>query len=260
MSWKLPSKASSLRNPQSVRVEPGGFDVPRRLYELVRALPSSPRLIDVGADHGLLALAALRLSIADKVVALDRREGPLAGAAARTYIDKDDDYEFVLSDGLQEIETELTDSVVVAGMSGENAAGILESAMLKRAPPRLWAFQVNDGHPTLRRALFKAGFRVLSEWFVAESQRFFLNQVWILGENRAYLPTDAECELGPLAFSGHSPLMKVWIGLERARLARDLEGLKQARDFCGDDPRYQAIVHRDRLLAGQSLVIPAQTD
>jgi len=77
VSWKLPSKASSLRNLQAVRVDPGGFDVPRRLYELVRALPSSPRLIDVGADHGLLALAALRLSIADKVVALDRRETAL---------------------------------------------------------------------------------------------------------------------------------------------------------------------------------------
>ena len=60
--------------------------------------------------------------------------------------------------------------------------------------------------------------------------------------------------------SGHSPLMKVWIELERRRLARDLEGLKRARDYAPDDARVRAIVHRDRLLAGQSLEIPAQTD
>ena len=260
MSWKLPDeRVSQLRGPSSYTVENGGFELPWRLANLLHALPRRPRVLDVGADHGLMALAALRCGIASEVLAIDRREGPLEGAAARSYLRSDDAYRFVLSDGLNGVKTAHDDLVVVAGMSGENAATILHDALLTPTFPLVWAFQVNDGHDVLRRTLFDAGFCALSEWFVAEPKRFFLNQIWTFrGSRQSALERD--CALGPLSMSGHSPLMKVWIELERRRLARDLEGLKRARDYAPDDARARAIVRRDRLLAGQSLEIPAQTD
>ena len=108
----------------------------------------------------------------------------LEGAAARSYLRSDDAYRFVLSDGLKDIETAQDDLVVVAGMSGENAATILHDALLTPTFPLVWAFQVNDGHDVLRRTLFEAGFCALSEWFVAEPKRFFLNQIWTFRSSR----------------------------------------------------------------------------
>ena len=144
MSWKLPDSALSLRGPASVSIDPGGFDLPSRLFELLKALPRRRRLLDVGADHGLLALAALRLGIVEEAFAIDRREGPLAGAAARGYLAKNDRYQFVLSDGLKGVETAGDDVVVIAGMSGENASCILRDVLSRgERLPALWAFQVN---------------------------------------------------------------------------------------------------------------------
>ena len=250
MSWKLPDSALSLRGPASVSIDPGGFDLPSRLFELLKALPRRRRLLDVGADHGLLALAALRLGIVEEAFAIDRREGPLAGAAARGYLAKNDRYQFVLSDGLKGVETAGDDVVVIAGMSGENASCILRDVLSRgERLPALWAFQVNDGHTHLRETLFKAGFCALSEWFTSEPRRFFLNQLWVYSGG-APIYSERDCELGPLTLGGQSPLMRTWVKLERARLARELEGLQQARDFNADNLRYKAIVQRDRLLAG----------
>lgn len=260
MSWKLPEAARSLRGPATASIAPGGFDLSFRLFDLLRALPRRPRILDVGADHGLLALSALRLGIASEALAIDRREGPLSGAAARMFLEKGDDYRFVLSDGLESVETTRDDMVVIAGMSGENAASILRATLSRGVSlPSLWAFQVNEGHRALRETLFNAGFCALSEWFVAEPKRFFLNQIWIhIGVTQCY--SEHDCELGPLTLGGRSPLMQIWTGLEGTRLARDLEGLRNARDFDSKCSRYQAIAKRYRLLADQSLEIPAHTE
>ena len=160
-------------------VEPGGFALPHRLFSLLGAIPRRPRLLDVGADHGLLALAALRLGLADEVLAVDRREGPLAGAAARNFLREGEPFAFKLSDGLDAVDAREDDCVVIAGMSGENAASVMRSALARGKVPALWCFQVNDGHVALRQTCYASGFRPLTEWFVAEPKRFFLNQIWM---------------------------------------------------------------------------------
>ena len=260
MSWKLPTAYQHLAGPGSLTVEPGGFALPHRLFSLLGAVPRRPRLLDVGADHGLLALAALRLGVADEVLAIDRREGPLAGAAARNFVREGESFAFKLSDGLDAVDATEDDCVVIAGMSGENAASVMRSALARGNMPDLWCFQVNDGHAALRQACYASGFRPVTEWFVAEPKRFFLNQIWMNCGSSDFPPSPIDLELGPLSYSGLSPLMEAWIAVERARVTRDLEGLRKARGFDACSSDFLHLTSRLQLLERQSLVIPGHTD
>ena len=126
-------------------VEPGGFALPHRLFSLLGAIPRRPRLLDVGADHGLLALAALRLGLADEVLAVDRRDGLAFGAAARNFLREGEPFAFKLSDGLDAVDAREDDCVVIAGMSGENAASVMRSALARGKVPASGAFRSTMG-------------------------------------------------------------------------------------------------------------------
>ena len=148
MSWKLPTAYQHLAGPGSLTVEPGGFALPHQLFSLLGAKSRTrPRLLDVGADHGLLALAALRLGVADEVLAIDRREGPLAGAAARNFVREGESFAFKLSDGLDAVDATEDDCVVIAGVSGENAASVMRSALARGNMRISGAFRLTMGMP-----------------------------------------------------------------------------------------------------------------
>lgn len=253
MSWKLPQRSSNLSGPNHRKINPGNYALPNRLFELLLGLPKSPRLLDIGADHGLLALSALRLGITDNAWAIDRRKGPLDGAIARTLQSSDDCLSFVLSDGLAEITTRSDDVVVVAGMSGENASTILENARLSQdSLPSIWAFQVNDGHEELRRTLVSHGFVPLAEWFVAEAKRFFLNQVWMQVGHSPRRLSDMELLMGPLSLSGRTQLLEVWVQWELARIDVQLEGIANSSDGSASGERVTCLLQRRALLTGAS--------
>lgn len=253
MSWKLPQGSSHLSGPNHHRINPGRFSLPSRLFSLLAALPKSPRLLDVGADHGLLALSALRLGVTSEAWALDRSDGPLAGAAARTFLTPADRLSFVRSDGLRQVSTRTDDVVVIAGMSGDNAGSIVDDALrMHEASPRVWAFQVNDGHEGLRLRLTGLGFAPISEWYIAESKRFFLNQIWVnLGRPSNHL-SDVERLLGPLAISGRAPLLEAWVECELARIDAQLQGLKASVQPTDIEQRIEALRKRRTLLTRSS--------
>ena len=83
---------------------------------------------DVGTDHGYLAVYLVEQGICPVVFASDIREGPLS--AARRSAEKaglTEQIRFCLSDGLRELPVSGIDTVICAGMGGENIIHILES-------------------------------------------------------------------------------------------------------------------------------------
>lgn len=87
-------------------------------------------LCDVGTDHGLLPVYAVRNQLVSRAVACDIREQPLE--SARANIEKyqlSDKIRTILSDGLREIPPEIAEKltdIVIAGMGGETIIHILE--------------------------------------------------------------------------------------------------------------------------------------
>lgn len=99
-----------------------------RLRLLADWVPPGARLADVGTDHAYLPVWLRLHGRVVSAIACDLREGPLARAkeTGRTYGAEGIDYR--LGNGLAVVSPEEADTVVIAGMGGENIAAILARA------------------------------------------------------------------------------------------------------------------------------------
>ena len=109
---------------------------------------------DVGTDHGYLAVYLVEQGICPVVFASDIREGPLS--AARRSAEKaglTEQIRFCLSDGLRELPVSGIDTVICAGMGGENIIHILESEPKVFDPEKQLILQPQSKTAELRRWL-----------------------------------------------------------------------------------------------------------
>lgn len=100
-----------------------------RLAVVASFVSTGSSVIDVGTDHGYIPVWLVQNGICEKVMALDKRSGPLSAARehARAF-GVDDKIQFLLSDGLDDCPEDSADTVIISGMGGETIAGIIARA------------------------------------------------------------------------------------------------------------------------------------
>ncbi len=96
---------------------------------LAELINKNKKVVDVGTDHGYLPVFLLENNLAKYVIAADIGEKPLMNAAKtfEKYRVKDN-FQLILSDGLDSIPQEFTEEIVLAGMGGTLMRVILERA------------------------------------------------------------------------------------------------------------------------------------
>ncbi len=123
---------------------------------------------DVGTDHGYLPVYLIKNNISKKAFACDINEKPLY-SAKKTVKDNnlEDKIELVLSDGLKNVDFKDITDVVIAGMGGELISKILSECDWIKNGINL-VLQPMTKHDSLRKWLYKNGFKILKEKVVAE--------------------------------------------------------------------------------------------
>lgn len=136
-----------------------------RLRLLADWVPSGARLADVGTDHAYLPVWLRLHGRVASAIACDLREKPLARARETGKAWGADGIDYRLGNGLAVVSPEETDTIVIAGMGGENIAAILARApwtadgahtLLLQPQSRaevLRAFLAEDGYVIRREAL-----------------------------------------------------------------------------------------------------------
>lgn len=99
----------------------------KRLDVIARSVPVGSNAVDVGADHGYLAIYLKKSGIAKKVIACDINQLPLNNAKENA-LKYDADIELVLSDGLEKIDPAFAETIIIAGMGAEVICGIIGRA------------------------------------------------------------------------------------------------------------------------------------
>ncbi len=133
-------------------------------------------VVDVGCDHGYVAIELVLSGKARRVIASDINRGPLdtAIANAKRY-SVYDKLKFVLSSGLDAIDCEaegVTD-IVIAGMGGELTWSIISRCeYIKTARVRL-ILQPMSAQDILRRELAENGFCVHDELLAKDGDRIY---------------------------------------------------------------------------------------
>ena len=140
-----------------------------RLRALAAWVPAGARLADVGTDHGYLPALLLREGRIASAIASDLRPGPLSRAreTARS-CGVADRISFRLCDGLAAIAPEECDTVVIAGMGGENIAAILAAAPWTADGRHTLLLQPQSRAEVLRGFLMDHGYAIRREALVED--------------------------------------------------------------------------------------------
>ncbi|MMZ51197.1 tRNA (adenine(22)-N(1))-methyltransferase [compost metagenome] len=188
----------------------------QRLQYIMEQIPAGSRLADIGSDHGLLPVAAVRSGRVPQAVAGEVNDGPLraaqkqvaeAGLTDRIAVRK--------GDGLAVIKVDEVDVITIAGMGGALIATILEQGKDKLVSVKQLVLQPNVGEDILRRWLIEHQWVLTSEHIMEEDGKIYeiltavpdsvsplkqdaLYQPWKIPDSSLVLTPDLLMQLGPL--------------------------------------------------------------
>jgi tRNA A22 N-methylase len=177
--------------------------LPDRLAALVALAPRIEPIVDVGADHGLVAEAL-------GAVAVERLPHRRGRANVR----------WVVADGLRPFRE--VGTAVIAGMGARRIVGILEAG----PTPKALALHAQDEPDLLRRWLATHGWRIDAEALAPEGRGFAQVLRAYPGEERS---SGIALDLGPRLLEGGDPLLLPWLRHEAARQKGLLDAIPESR-------------------------------
>ena len=100
----------------------------KRLKEIVDMCEPCDTIIDVGTDHGKVAIEIANKNIAKTVLAVDNKKGPLEMCKKNVcmYMHSETvDFKILLSDGIKDLNKEVLSGIIIAGMGYDSIKSIL---------------------------------------------------------------------------------------------------------------------------------------
>lgn len=211
-----------------------------RLEAIAKLPPSGGGVCDVGTDHGCIPVWLAQNGHSGALFATDINKEPLAHArqTAAEY-GLSDRIRFHLCDGLAALDGIEIDTVIIAGMGGENIADIIFAAPWVKENACLLVLQPMSKSVYLRSWLFDNGFEVLSEALVEDGSIYEILTARV-GKDEPYSP--AELLIGHAKLISDSSLFKRRLddlinktkrtvtGLSSSTKSEDAERLEQAQE------------------------------
>lgn len=189
-----------------------------RLRAVIRMVPRSGVVLDVGCDHAYTAITLLQEGKALRAVASDLREGPLA--AARKHAEEaqlSGSLDLLLCDGIpSDLKSRIPDalslmpvSCVIAGMGGMLMAGILKNAGENLPLIDHFILSPQSDLALFRRSLKERGLVITDEDMIKEDGKYYCILHAVHGQVSAM--SDMEAEFGPVLLKKHHPVLKEYL-------------------------------------------------
>lgn len=128
-------------------------------------------LADIGTDHALLPIEAVRRGHVVEAIAIDNKFGPYL--QARNNVKKyqlEERIQIRLGDGLEKITPD-TEVVVISGMGGELIATILEEG--HRQNIKRFILQPNRNADIVRKTIMELGYQIIDELVLYEGSKYY---------------------------------------------------------------------------------------
>lgn len=220
----------------------GKLELSPRLQLLADWVRPGARVVDVGTDHAFLPVWLVLQGRVTSAIASDLREGPLArGAETAREHGVSDRVEMRLCNGLAGIAPEEADTVIIAGMGGENIAQILAAAPWTADGGHTLLLQPMSKMEVLRDFLAHNGYEITREQLVMDRGTVYPVMEVVRGHMEL---TQGQLYAGVRLL--HDPLQEraliekiiryqaVVAGLNRTGRAADQEKADVFRDLIGD--------------------------
>ncbi|OPL08249.1 MAG: hypothetical protein AVO33_01185 [delta proteobacterium ML8_F1] len=168
----------------------------RRLEKIAAYVPRGSRVVDIGSDHGYLAMKLIETHGALHVVATDVTRGPveklqrnIAARGLGAVI------EVIQTDGLKQV-TGTVEVVVIAGMGGLLIRDIIRDSLQRAQRSRRMILQPMSQSEPLRRFLHQTGFRICHEAVVFEENKFY--EIIVVEKGSQHFERAFDYEISPI--------------------------------------------------------------
>lgn len=201
------------------------MELSRRLLAVAGEVTSGNRLADIGTDHGYIPIYLIQKGIVPSALAMDVNQGPLDRAMKNI---KEAGLEKQigtrLSNGLEKLEADETDSIVIAGMGGALMEEILTCGEHVVSAGKELILQPQSEIFKVRHFLHDHGYRIVKECILKEEGKYYfiikaLPGVQVFDEEFLY-------EYGEYLLKAKDPLMKEYLEREIEKLQGILEVLR----------------------------------
>ena len=197
----------------------------KRLQTLLSYVDDSQHLMDVGTDHGYLAMAALTTGKTQKVLATDNKPGPLAQAKANVVqAGLNHAIKLVLGDGLAPLEPTV-DTVVIAGMGGSTIAAMFEDVDIRSV--RRFILQPTNQASHVRQLTQNHPLRIENEQFIDDQGQRYTIITLVPGQQTL---SDKEQLYGPILLHKKTALYHQALLDEAAYLKRTIAQIPNPND------------------------------
>lgn len=217
---------------------PRHLELSPRLQRIAAWVPQGARLCDVGTDHAYLPVWLVLQGRVSSAIAADLRPGPLSRAreTGRRH-GVEEKVDFRLCDGLAGIAPAECDTIVIAGMGGENIAGILRRAPWTAEGHHTLLLQPQSRSEVLRGFLAEHGYAISREALVEDRGHLYPVMEVTAGE-MTLSPGQRLCGVKLL----HDPLWNQYL-IDKII---QLQGVAAGRSHAADpEGRFQADQARD---------------
>lgn len=144
----------------------------KRLHSVASLVRDGARVCDVGCDHGYIPVYLVEQGICPSAIASDINDGPLASCRGLVHsVHLDDSITCVLSNGLDDINGDDVDDIIIAGMGGELIADILSRC--DYATDKHIILNPMTHPEVARRWLFDNGFEIVNDIIVPDSKHHY---------------------------------------------------------------------------------------
>lgn len=146
----------------------------KRLIEIAKSIKKGSSLVDVGCDHGYIAKILLDEATVEKVIESDISEQSLDKAKILLSADKyDGRVQFIVSDGLNDIDTEGYDTLLIAGMGEDSIIKILDANIHKVKDFDYVVLQAMGEGSRIRKYFMENNFYIINERLFIEKEKYY---------------------------------------------------------------------------------------
>jgi len=158
-----------------------------RLFTVASLIDKGSYILDIGTDHAFLPCYLVQNDIAIKGIASDINIGPLENAKKTIELcGLSEKIETVLSNGFENIDINLVDTVIICGMGGDLIHDILEKGDITLLQKKKIIVQPQSHFEKVRQFFIDNHFEIIEEKYVSDKGKDYMCLACVFNENIVY--------------------------------------------------------------------------
>lgn len=201
----------------------------KRLQNVANMVTKGYIVADIGTDHGYVPIYLIKNGIVPKAYAVDINEGPLKIADKNIRLEGlQDKITTVLSDGMNEMTSEMAESVVIAGMGGDLITDILNRGKNIKGIKEL-VLSPHKRVDIVRKYLLDNNWKITDENMVIDNNKYY-TILKAVPEREESEYDETELMYGRLLLLTKNPVLKQYLEKENKMYKEVLKKVKNSKN------------------------------